>query len=103
MKKQLFLFASIFSASLANAQGGSDYWKTDGNTPQAGSFIGTTSNFPLDFRVNSTSKMALDVNGDLKLVNLAGTGNRVLLSDATGKLISLPAGGPGQFLQSNGT
>jgi hypothetical protein len=103
MKKQIFLFASILLVAIANSQNNSDNWKTDGNTPQSGGFIGTTSNFPLDFKVNNVNKMSLDVAGDLKLTNLAGTGNRVLLSDATGKLISLPAGGPGQFLQSNGT
>jgi len=103
MKKQIAILSLCLCTNLIYSQGGSDNWKTDGNIPQAGSFFGTTNNFPINFRVNNQQKMVLDVQGDLSMSNLAGTGSRVLMTDANGKLISLPAGNAGQYLQADGT
>lgn len=103
MKKQIAILSLCLCTSLIYSQGGSDNWKTGGNIPQAGSFFGTTNNFPINFRVNNQQKMVLDAQGDLSMTNLAGTGSRVLMTDANGKLISLPAGNIGQFLQADGT
>ncbi|MBK9282756.1 MAG: hypothetical protein IPM51_00365 [Sphingobacteriaceae bacterium] len=101
MRNKLFLFA--FTALFTNAfsqQG--PKWATGGNLISNDDFIGTTNNFPMDFRINNTQRMKLGIDGNLVLNNLAGSGNRMLMSDSTGKLFSLPAGGPGQFLQGNG-
>lgn len=104
MKKIKFLLfaAFIIQNNCFFSQAGAK-WATGGNGIGNGDFIGTTNNFPLDFRINNSSRMILGTDGNLVISNLSGSGNRVLLSDASGKIISLAAGSPGQFLQSNGT
>ncbi len=78
-------------------------WSTGGNAIVAGDFIGTTNNFPFDFRVNNVQQMSLSVNGVLTLNALSGTSNRILFTDTNGNITALAAGTTGQFLKSNGT
>lgn len=92
----------VFTLALSYAQSGQK-WATGGNSNSTGDFIGTTNNFPLDFKTNNTLKMSLGTNGVLKINNLAGNGNRLLQVDATGNLIQLPQGSSNQYLSGNGT
>ena len=95
----LFIFLTYITAF--SQQG--PKWSTNGNSISANEFIGTTNNFPLDFKINNISRMLLGTDGGLTLVNLAGTNSRVLMADQNGKLLFIPSGQPGQFLESNGT
>ncbi|WP_343303621.1 hypothetical protein AAHN97_18855 [Chitinophaga niabensis] len=45
-------------------------WKQDGNLGTAGSFLGTTNNFPLDFKTNGATRLTIGADG--KLVFAAG-------------------------------
>jgi hypothetical protein len=110
MKKiaSTLFFALIYSFSYSQGNGhhgnnNDDHWNIFGNNIDSLDVLGSTNNFPINFIVNSIQKMKLDVNGNLKLNNLAGTGNRVLLTDPYGLISALPQGSSGQFLQSNGT
>lgn len=102
MKKSILSLVLILLTTLLVAQP-SGKWSTGGNAISAGDFIGTTNNFPFDFRVNNVQQMSIGTNGVLTLNALAGTGNRILLSDANGNISALPQGGPDEFLLSNGT
>lgn len=94
----LFILLNVFAFAQPTGK-----WATSGNAITSGDFIGTTNNFPLDFRTNNNQVMSLDANGNLSLKNLIGSGNRILLTDANGNISSLPQGSSGQFLLSNGT
>lgn len=47
--------------------------------------------------------MVLGANGVLKIINLAGAGNRFIQSDASGNLTAFPMGASTQVLFGNGT
>ena len=78
-------------------------WATNGNTNATGDFLGTTNNFPLDFKTNNILRMSLGANGVLKLSALAGSNTRLLQVDANGNIISLPQGTANQYLSGTGT
>ncbi len=101
--KHLITLACIISAVLnINAQSGAKY-ATGGNSTSAGDIFGTTNAQPINFVTSNTLKMVLDVTGNLRLVNFAGTGNRLVLTDINGNLITLPQGTANQVLYGNGT
>lgn len=102
MKKSILSLALILFATVLVAQPAGK-WSTGGNAISSGDFIGTTNNFPFDFRVNNVQQMSIGTNGVLTINSLIGTGNRILLSDANGNISALPQGGPDEFLLSNGT
>lgn len=102
MKKTILSLAFILFATVLVAQPAGK-WSTGGNAISSGDFIGTTNNFPFDFRVNNVQQMSIGTNGVLTLNSLSGSGNRILLSDANGNISALPQGGPDEFLLSNGT
>lgn len=102
MKNLILLFVFTLTVNSLFPQAGAK-WATNGNIISSGEFIGTTNNFPLDFRTNNIQRMSLDLNGVLNLNSLSGVGQRVLLSTSTGNLMALPQGSPGQFLQYDGT
>ncbi len=102
--KQLF-FVALATTTLAShlmAQSGSK-WALSGNTTSAGDILGTTNNQPIRFHTNNTLKMVLDANGNLQLTNLAGTGNRLMMTNSNGQLTALPQGAANQVLLGNGT
>lgn len=103
MKRIQLIFLTIFiiSNSLIFGQSGAKY-STGGNETAPGDILGTTNNQPLNFVTNNILRMVLDVNGQLKVVNLAGSGSRFLQSDANGNLISFPAGNSSDVLYGNG-
>lgn len=94
----IFIFLGVFAIAQPAGK-----WSTGGNAISTGDFIGTTNNFPLDFRTNNNQVMSLDANGNLSLKNLIGSGHRILITDANGNISYLPQGSSGQFLLSNGT
>lgn len=102
MKKTILSLAFILFATVLVAQPAGK-WSTGGNAISSGDFIGTTNNFPFDFRVNNVQQMSIGTNGVLTINSLIGTGTRILLSDANGNISALPQGGPDEFLLSNGT
>ncbi len=61
-------------------------WATGGNSISNVDFLGTTNNFPLLFKVNSTQKMSLSTTGVLQLNSLSGTGIGFAWFDANGNL-----------------
>jgi hypothetical protein len=110
MKKITTTLLFILSCGLSYSQGNghhgnsnTEHWDIFGNSIDAQDVFGTINNLPINFITNSIQRMTLDVNGNLKLNNLAGTGNRLLRTDANGNISALPAGGSGQFLLSDGT
>ena len=74
------MLLSIISVSLL-AQSGQK-WATGGNSNSTGDFLGTTNNFPIDFKTNNVLRMSLGTNGVLRINNLAGIGSRLLQVDA---------------------
>ncbi|MCC6181315.1 MAG: hypothetical protein IT237_05730 [Bacteroidia bacterium] len=103
MKKTIISSAFlILISTLTIAQSGQK-WATGGNSNSTGDFLGTTNNFPLDFKTNNTLKMSLGTNGVLRINNLAGIGTRLLQVDASGNLVQLPQGSSNQYLSGNGT
>ncbi len=88
------------TASFSQSQ---NWWRTNGNSPTGTEVFGTTNAQPLNIVTNNVLKMVLDANGNLRLVNFAGSGNRIVTTDANGNLLALPQGTTGQFLSSNGT
>lgn len=94
----VFIIAVLMSS---NAQSGAKY-ATGGNATSIGDIFGTTNNQPINFVTNNTLKMVLDASGSLRLLNLAGTGNRLVITDVNGKFISLPQGSANQVLYGNG-
>lgn len=95
------MLLSIISVSLL-AQSGQK-WATGGNSNSTGDFLGTTNNFPIDFKTNNVLRMSLGTNGVLRINNLAGIGSRLLQVDANGNIIQLSQGTANQFLAGNGT
>jgi cytoskeletal protein CcmA (bactofilin family) len=102
MKLKITLLLAVVSTASIFSQSGAK-WATGGNSSSAGDFFGTTNNFPIDFKTNNVSRMNLSTTGILKLNNLAGTGSRLLQTDANGNIIFLPAGLSNQVLYGNGT
>lgn len=102
MKKTILLTGIVMAAFSAHSQSGQK-WATSGNSNATGDFLGTTNNFPIDFKTNNVLRMSLGTTGVLKIGSLAGTGNRMLIADAGGNLVSLPAGKPTEMLTGNGT
>ncbi len=101
MKKLLLISLLLTSIYHSYGQAGAK-WATGGNSSSTGDFIGTTNNFPLIFKTNNTQKMVLSTTGVLQLNNLAGTGNRLLQTDASGNIIPFTMGTSSQVLYGNG-
>ncbi|HLC84155.1 MAG TPA: hypothetical protein VJI69_10025 [Bacteroidia bacterium] len=92
----------IFIITSAYAQPGAK-WATGGTAAGAGDILGTTTNYPILFHTNNTQKMSLGTDGVLQLNNLMGIGNRLMQTDANGKIIPFPMGDPLKVLYGNGT
>ena len=95
--KNKFTFLLLTLTITGYSQSGAK-WATGGNSLSTGDFFGTTNNFPIDFKTNNVSRMNLSTTGVLKLNSLAGTGSRLLQTDANGNIIFLPAGLSNQVL-----
>ncbi|HNB13459.1 MAG TPA: SprB repeat-containing protein [Bacteroidia bacterium] len=69
-----------------------DDWTMTGNwgSNATDNFIGTNDNKDLVFKTNNSERLRLLGNGDIKINSFTGTGNRILTSDANGKLIPGP-------------
>ncbi|HMR45620.1 MAG TPA: SprB repeat-containing protein, partial [Bacteroidia bacterium] len=69
-----------------------DDWTMTGNwgSNAVTNFIGTNDNADLVFKTNGTERMRLMGNGDIKINAFTGTDNRILTTDATGKIIPGP-------------
>ncbi|MFI5218802.1 MAG: hypothetical protein ACHQNT_04875 [Bacteroidia bacterium] len=67
-------------------------WKQTGNanTNSSTDFIGTTDALDLVLKTNSIERMRLKSNGELNISSLSGSGNRMIVADADGKLIAYP-------------
>ncbi len=101
--KKLISTLILSVVSIAGFAQSQNWWRTNGNTPGSTDIFGTTNAQPINFTTNNTLKMVLDASGNLRLVNFAGTGTRVVTTDVNGNLLALPQGTVGQFLGSNGT
>ena len=102
MKKQTLTLLLVAATMLGFAQGGQK-WATSGNSINTGDVFGTTNLQPINFVTNNTVKMVLDASGNLRMVNFAGAGNRVVLTDVNGKFVALPQGTAGQYIDGTGT
>ncbi len=100
MKKNIALFLS-FIGSMGFAQISTN-WLTTGNSATTTSYFGTNNAFPINFRTNNVLRASLSATGVFKINNLAGTGNRLLQTDASGNLIFLANGSVNQVLYGNG-
>lgn len=100
MKKNIALFLS-FIGSMGFAQISTN-WLTTGNSATTTSYFGTNNAFPINFRTNNVLRASLSATGVFKINNLAGTGNRLLQTDASGNLIFLANGSANQVLYGNG-
>ena len=101
--KKLITTLTLSIVATAGFSQSQNWWRTNGNTPASTDVLGTTNATPLNIVTNNVLKMVLDANGNMRLVNFAGTGTRVVTTDANGNLSALPQGTTGQFLSSNGT
>ncbi|NNC86742.1 MAG: hypothetical protein HKN75_11730, partial [Bacteroidia bacterium] len=87
-------------------------WSLTGNSAAFTDFLGTTNNMQLAFRTNNAQRMVisstgfvgigvpfpfatLHVNGTIRFQNLAGLGNRPVMTDAAGNLFAGAAGSGG--------
>src|SRR6201981_2952145 len=98
MKKisALFLLAFAFKISYSqnshsgvhpvNENSENAKWNVYGNAIDVSDIFGTTNNYPINFYTNNVQQMTLGTNGVLQLNTLAGIGNRVLTTDASGNL-----------------
>ena len=100
MKKNIALFLS-FIGSMGFAQISTN-WLTTGNSATTTCYFGTNNAFPINFRTNNVLRASLSATGVFKINNLAGTGNRLLQTDASGNLIFLANGSANQVLYGNG-
>lgn len=80
-----------------------NWWRTIGNSANNNDFLGTTNATDLIFKTNNNEQFRITSNGDFILKPFIGTSNRVIMTDAGGKLYSLPAGNANQILLGNGT
>ena len=101
--KKLIATLSLSLTTVVSFSQSQNWWRSNGNTPASTDVLGTTNATPLNIVTNNVLKMVLDANGTLRLVNFAGTGNRIVTTDANGNLSALPQGSTGQYLSSNGT
>ncbi len=65
-------------------------WKTNGNPGVAGAFLGTTDNFPVDFKTNGATRLTIGADG--KLVFGAGTVDDAVTADGNNILLLAPDG-----------
>jgi cytoskeletal protein CcmA (bactofilin family) len=103
MKKTLCTTLIVASSVLATYSQSGQKWATNGNLNSTGDFIGTTNNFPIDFKTNNVLRATLSNTGVFKINNLSGTTTRLLQTDASGNIIFLPQGTASQVLYGNGT
>lgn len=96
-----FLLALAFNFSYGqnNSHGGNHdvnensqnaKWNVYGNDLDDNDVFGSTNNKSVNFITNNISRMILGTDGVLQLKALAGTGNRILTTDANGNLVVLP-------------
>lgn len=102
MKQLLVLIAVIAITSTCFSQGGQK-WAASGNSTSSGDFLGTTNNQPLVLKTNNTTRGTFTSTGNFQLVNLQGTGNRLLQTDANGNIIPFAMGNANEVLYGNGT
>jgi len=102
MKHLLSLIAALAISATSFSQGGQK-WATSGNSTSSGDFLGTTNNQPLVFKTNNTIRGTFTSTGNFQLVNLQGTGNRLLQADANGNIIPFAMGNANEVLYGNGT
>ncbi len=101
MKKYVYLIVLTALSQLILAQPGFK-WGTSGNASSTVDVLGTTNNLPINFITNNQSRMVLDITGNLRITNLAGTGVRLLQTDTYGNIKSLSSGANTQVLYGNG-
>ncbi|MEO5644192.1 MAG: hypothetical protein ABIQ40_04515, partial [Bacteroidia bacterium] len=87
--RNIVIVVFLFSAQLLFSQSPAK-WGVNGNVTSGGDFFGTTNNNPIVFYANNTEFMRLKANGELKINNLAGTGNSFVLSNSNGVLYTKP-------------
>jgi hypothetical protein len=59
--------------------------------PNTGLYIGTTTNHRLAIRTNNSDRLTISNSGVVTLSNLAGTGSRIVVADASGTLSATSA------------
>ncbi len=91
----------LLSINTINAQS-QNWWRTTGNTPSLTDYFGTSNNTGLDIRTNNIQRVFIDANGTIKFNNLAGTGSRFIVTDASGNISAIATGSLGSFFSSNG-
>jgi len=77
-------------------------WATSGNAISNGDFIGSTNNQPVTFKTNNTTRGLFTSTGSFQLTSLAGTGFRLLQTDASGTLSSFTMGSANDVLFGDG-
>lgn len=101
MKKILLLYSFSFSYFFGASQS-QNWWRVNGNVASAGEYIGTNNATDLIFKTNNTTRFTIDALGNIKFNSLIGSGNRILQTDAFGKIVPLAPGNSSQVLYGNG-
>lgn len=99
------LMLSIFSLNIL-AQGNgvnSKFTKGGDNLTSNEAVIGSTNNVDFKFLTNNQTRLVIDATGVMRLVNLAGSGTRLVTTDANGNFLALPQGNANHVLFGNGT
>jgi len=80
----LTLVADSIGRTIRMSSGNGTIGAIDANS--SGLYIGTNTNHPITFAPNATERMAISSSGVVKVNNLAGTGARLVMADASGNL-----------------
>ena len=84
----------LYSSNYLYSQGNN--WKLDGNSIATNaSFLGTSSNFPLQFRTNNQNRLSISASGNFTFHTLTGNSNALMLLNSNGEAMRL------DFTQNN--
>lgn len=79
------------------------FTKGGDNLTSTEAVIGSTNNVDFKFLTNNQTRLVIDVTGVMRLINLAGSGTRLVTTDANGNFVALPQGNANHVLFGNGT
>jgi hypothetical protein len=80
----------FLTGSFLNVFSQGNNWKLDGNNNSTNtSFLGTTNNFPLQFKTNNQTRFTIGSNGNFTFHNLSGNSSALMLLNNTGEAYRL--------------
>ncbi len=99
---QTFLATAMLLLSTQAHSQSQNWWRSNGNTPATGDYLGTSNSADLIFKTNNLTRFTITATGSLNVATFTGTASRLVYTDAAGNLIALPTTSLGAFLSANG-